>query len=277
MKSISYILILVFMLSNLSFGDELRKRAHLHKERSLLAEDVETEISFGKELAVKIVGKYKLIKDEEKTKYINLLGRYIAKHGPRQELKYHFGILDTETVNAFSTPGGYVFITKGCLELVEDESELAGILAHEIAHITQMHIMKNINLRAKEKGKMGSLATIIKGPMGTVEDITLTLLDEAYKILFEKGYQLEQEYEADRVGTQLIYLSGYDPEGLKRFLKRVLEKGYGEQLEKTHPNISERINVLDEFLEKDNLKNLNLKRNRYRFERYIKKSLTKKE
>lgn len=267
MRVIKFLIMFILLMNGLSLAEDSRKRIHSYKEKTLQKEDVEAEVLFGRELAVKIVGTYPLLKDEAKTKYVNLVGRQLANYGSRQEIEFHFGILDTDIVNAFSAPGGYVFITRGCLDLMEDEAELAGVLAHEIAHINQMHILKDINLKT---GKAEGLAYIIKSPMGTVEDITLTLLDSAYKVLFEKGYQLQQEYEADMVGTQMLLLSNYDPSGLKRFLEKVAEKGFIKQIEKTHPNVLDRVKALSEFLEKNDLHNKDLPRNKERFEKFIK-------
>lgn len=248
-----------------------RKRANQLEAQGYTKSDVEAEVLFGRELAVKIVGAYPLLKDQDLTRYINLVGKAVAMYSNRPELEFRFGVLDTDDVNAFSAPGGYIFITKGCLRLAKDEAELAGILAHEIAHVSERHIVKEINIRGSEDSPVSGFSAVISGPSAVVEKTVSALLDQAYAILFERGYKIQQEYEADRIGTQMLYMAGYDPEALQRFLQRVLESGYAYQMQKTHPNIQERIKVLQNFLEENDMKNKANRKNEVRYEEKTRK------
>ncbi len=89
------------------------------------SEDIKAEIRFGRDIAARVLGRYRLLDDRQGTRYINLLGTALASQAARGELNYHFAILDSNGINAYSAPGGYIFITKGALDLARDEAELA--------------------------------------------------------------------------------------------------------------------------------------------------------
>ncbi|MDW8095720.1 MAG: M48 family metalloprotease [Aquificaceae bacterium] len=268
MKSLVALLILI-TIPILSLSSDYRKRAHHVEAETYGREDVEAEVMFGRELAVKIVGTYPLLRDRELTMYVNKIGKYMALYSNRPEVEFRFGILNTDHVNAYSAPGGYIFITKGCLMLVKDESELAGILAHEIAHVSERHIVKELNIRGESVVGLGGLSALLSGPAGTVEKTLSVFLDQAYELLFSKGYKMQQEYDADRIATEMLYLAGYDPHALKRFLQRIGNSEYRDQMQKTHPGISDRVVALDKFLSTNNLREDDGKRFEKRFVRMV--------
>ena len=101
--------------------------------------DVKAEIEFGRGVAARILARYPPYNDPKLTRYVNLVGGGLAALSGRPELHYHFAILNTDDINAYSTPGGYVFVTLGALKLMHDESELAGVMAHETAHVALRH------------------------------------------------------------------------------------------------------------------------------------------
>ena len=184
-------------------------------------EDIAAEIAFGREVAARILGKYKIVRDDKLTRYINLVGRSVALHCSRPELAFRFAVLDTSTINAYAAPGGYIFITKGALRKFDDESELAGVLAHEIAHAADRHIVKELNI----KGADQSAAAGISHLLGAIGDPTRVAfkqaVDNAMNILFEKGYKKEDEYQADQSGTLMLAATGYDPSALSRYISRI--------------------------------------------------------
>ena len=102
--------------------------------------DEETQI--GRQLAGNLLGAAPLAKDDKLQRYVNRVGRWVASQSERPDLKWHFGVLEAPDLNAFALPGGYVFVTRGLVELMADESELAGVLAHEIAHVMLQHHLK---------------------------------------------------------------------------------------------------------------------------------------
>ena len=102
------------------------------------------EIELGKGIAANLLGAAPLVPDAALQTYVNRVGKWLAMHSERPGLPWHFGVLDTDSVNAFATPGGYVFITRGLLLQMRDESELAGVLAHEISHVTERHALETM-------------------------------------------------------------------------------------------------------------------------------------
>src|SRR5206468_2680417 len=98
----------------------------------------------GQSIALAISNKYPVSKDRSLNEYVNLVGLTMASVSPRPELNFAFGVLDTPEVGAYSTPGGYIFVTRGALDLMQDESELAGVLAHEVAHVVLNHGIEEV-------------------------------------------------------------------------------------------------------------------------------------
>jgi predicted Zn-dependent protease len=260
-------IILLLFFASLSHASDFRRRASqpLEEELYKTEEDIKAEIIFGRSLSARILGRYPLIKDKRLTEYITLIGKAIAQYAGRPEIEFHFGILDTDTINAFSTPGGYIFITKGALKFAEDEAELAGVLGHEIAHVVERHIVKEINLRAPDESPLTGFASLIAGATGTAEAVFTAFVDRAYEILFERGYKIEDELSSDRLSTGLLKLSGYDPEGLMRFLKRLNDKGMVKEIKGTHPGIEERLKSLQRFMEENHLSGEEKNRGKERF------------
>ena len=106
--------------------------------------DEKEEIAVGREVAGRMLGAAPLVADPGLQAYVNRVGRWVASQTERPDLPWHFGVIDSPAINAFAAPGGYVLITRGALALMESEAELAGVLAHEIAHVDQKHIIEAI-------------------------------------------------------------------------------------------------------------------------------------
>ncbi len=260
MKRILLIPLFLFLLPAItSGGDDFRKRLTItsQEEAFTTRDDTQAEIIFGRELSARILGRYRLLEDESLTRYINLVGKGLAQYANRPEIVFYFGVLDTDEINAFSAPGGYVFITKGALKVIENEAELAGILSHEIIHITERHIVKEINLRATDESAVTGFAALIGGATKTFEAVFTEMVDQAYSILFERGYKKEDELTSDTLGTMIIFNAGYDPEALLRFLKRIRDKGLVKDIKGTHPGIDERISRLEGFIKEQRLEDTN--------------------
>ncbi len=254
-------------------AQEFRKRLSQASSEEIYKteDDIKAEIIFGEELSARILGTYPLLKDSSLTEYVNLVGKALSHYAGRPEIEFHFGILDTDHINALSAPGGYVFITRGALQAMEDESELAGVLAHEIAHVTERHIVKEINLKAPDESPVTGLASLISGATGGVEIVFSAFIDKAYEILFERGYKREDEFSSDIIATTILHNAGYDPEALLRFLKRLQEKGHLKDLKGTHPGASERIDKLEQFLKENQLAGKDYQRLKERFYERTKK------
>lgn len=223
--------------------------------------NVVKEVNVGKALAAKLAKKYGLIKDEPFTRYINLVGKSMAIYSSRQELDFRFGILDTEDVNAFACPGGFVLVTKGAIDIMETEAELASLLSHELSHVTLKH-----SGDFEEKGaSILDVISAIMAPGGDlVSSVTKGAVDGLVNQFFEKGRKKEEEIESDKAGTIYLSQAGYDLESSIIYLKKLDKSQHNEVALKTHPPTSERISELNKFIT-DNKLNMRGKTNLQRF------------
>lgn len=202
------------------------------------------EKELGRGVAAKVVGHYHIYSDAGLTEYVNLVGATVAGQAPaRQGIEYHFAVLDSDWVNAFSTPGGYIFITRGALALCDDESELAGVLGHEVAHITGKHVVNIVeNDRKKRVGKEVGSDYAQKGP-GLVKYFAEVGVGLATNALFKDGLPADDEFDADKNGVVYAHAAGYPADGLERFLAKMDiasgEKGKSVMLH-THPPVADR-------------------------------------
>ncbi len=232
----------------------------------------EKEIDFGRGVAAKILGKYPILKDEEKVNYVSQIGTGISAQLGRPELRYYFGILDTQDINAYAAPGGYIFVTTGALRLMRNEAQLAGVLAHELAHINQKHIVKQLNLQSSDRSLTSGIAQILGGATLSAKIALERLNDLAFKMLMEEGLSKKDEADADQKALEMLISSGYDLQSYLDYLsslKPYLEQGQAKILSKTHPTIDTRIKILSEFISKHELDSIQGKKNEKRFKQFM--------
>jgi beta-barrel assembly-enhancing protease len=208
-----------------------------------------------------------LHEDKELEEYVALVGLTVALESDRPETfkGYYFGVLKSGDVNAFAAPGGFIFVTVGALKLMETEDELAGVLAHEIAHVNLRHPEDHANRSANQQGLMSilGLGSAIagaylqaKGQGRSAEDLQKLsqglgkTADEFTKELMVKGYGRESELAADALGVRILCREGvrYNPDGLKAFISRLPKKDRGAWA--THPALEGRIQAIDDEIKK---------------------------
>lgn len=206
------------------------------------------EALIGDSVALEIIGKYSgLVRDADILRRVNLLGRALARYSDRPQLDWRFGVLDSATVNAFSAPGGYVFITRGLYDQATNDDLLAAILSHEIAHITNRHALK-IVARGEFLSGASSFAASRSSDVRQV-NAQLSQFDlgigQITKALFEKGFDPQTEYAADKDGRALAVTTGYAPGGLRAVLFNLKQAGENRKtMFSTHPPVAERIKRL---------------------------------
>jgi beta-barrel assembly-enhancing protease len=186
--------------------------------QSLEQIDEPKEIEMGRQLSAVLLGAKPLHPDMALQRYVNRLGRWISLQSDRPNLPWTFAVLDDVGYNAFAAPGGYVFITKGLVDSVADESELAGILAHEVHHVIAKHHLKAL----RKSAQTGLLTRVVASQLsnnlqGAVSAQLLALGREVYS----KGLDQEDELEADRNGVALATRAGFDPYGLVAVLQQL--------------------------------------------------------
>ncbi len=185
---------------------------------------------------------YRVLPDEKIKSYVDKVGREIIKATPRQNLRYIFTVLDSDEINAFAVGAGGVYITKGLLDIIENEDELAGVLAHEVAHNVKRHIIKQY----RRNTNLSILGAILSGG-----DTNIGV--EFAKSLFMSGYDRKYEREADKFALIYSIRANFDPQGYVLLLKKLLdlEKAQPSKLEfyfRSHPPTPERIKRAEEFL-----------------------------
>ena len=210
----------------------------------------EDEQEAGRDAASILLGASPVLDDAQLNAYINRVGRWVALHSDRPDLNWRFAVLDDADINAFAAPGGYVFITKGMLARLGSEAELAGVLGHEIAHVTEKHHLAAMRKQAGMK-LMGIAASAAMEDQGYDAE-QLAPLMKAAKNMYTRGLDRKDEYRADQLGVVLAARAGYDPYGLPAVLQTLdrmnPDSGALSLLIKTHPRPADRLQRLDEAM-----------------------------
>lgn len=211
--------------------------------------DEKQEIAIGRDVAGTLLGAAPLVSDPALQSYVNKVGRWIALQSERPDLPWHFGVIETAGVNAFAAPGGYILITRGLYEVLENESQLAGVLGHEIAHVIKRH---HITVMQKQ-GWVQAGASAVGGVTGgsaagnLVRNAATNLVSE----VFTKGLDKSAEYEADHIGVVLAARAGYNPYGLVDVMQKLQARAGDASmglLFSTHPHPTERLANLGDMM-----------------------------
>ena len=196
------------------FG-QLRKaieRADQVRQELTFSEAEERQL--GRDISTKLCEKYGVVQDRAVHRYVTLVGSVLAQASARPALEWTFVVLDTDGVNAFAAPGGFIHITRGALALIRNEAELADVLAHEIAHVTAKHTLNAIK---KSKG-------IETAAQASRREFLSEVGEMAYAAVLENSFDRGDEIDADRIGVALANGAGYAPTGLAAFLTRLAER-----------------------------------------------------
>lgn len=205
----------------------------------------EEEISLGREIAGNLLGAAPLVKDEALQKYVNSVGRWVASQSERADLPWRFGVIESEDLNAFAAPGGYIMLTKGLYRKLNNEAQLAGVLGHEIGHVVKKHQLKVLQKQQLLNIGAGFLSDkyakdnkLVSKAIGNGAEISARSLDKT------------AEYEADRLGLSYATRAGYEPFGLADVLQTLGQTNKNDGsvalLFKTHPHPDERLATLSD-------------------------------
>ena len=215
----------------------------------------EEEVQLGQGVTASFLGAAPLHPDANLQRYVNRVGKWLALHSDRPELPWTFGVIDTETVNAFAMPGGTVLVSSGLLKRLANESELAGVLAHEIAHVVKKHQLKAIQSSAgtdvlADIGKEAAAQRAGRNDiLGVKSGIAKVGVDAVKNGAFLRPLDRSMEYEADRLGVLIAARSGYDPFGLVAALQMLSQVKPEDAviLFSTHPAPTDRLAELEAF------------------------------
>lgn len=216
----------------------------------------EQEYYIGRTVGAVIINKYRPLNNEAANHYLNVLGQTLSQFSDRPETfgGYHFLLMDSNEINAFSAPGGLIFISRGMLNCCQNEDALAAVLAHEIGHVEHQHglqAIKNSRLNsaftilATESAKQfggQDLKDLTTAFEGSINDITSTMMNS--------GYARSCEREADKSAVEIMKRAGYDPNGLTAMLMEMKKrlKPDGLDFAKTHPSPDSRISDITQWI-----------------------------
>ncbi|MBU0580820.1 MAG: M48 family metalloprotease, partial [Candidatus Margulisbacteria bacterium] len=233
------LIVLIFLIALLVSGCATNP---VTKESNFILFSEEQEIAMGKDYHPQIVKLYGEYDDKELAAYVDRVGQRVAAVTHRPNLDYTFTVLDSPIVNAFAVPGGYVYVTRGILENMNSEDELAGVLGHELGHINARHSMQQMS---QQYGMMGVLMGMqIFGKKEDFEKWAPWVSAGAYLSLL--NYGRDAEYQADKLGSEYSVAAGYSPRGNTDVLRMIRnlydnEPSFVEELMATHPPPAARV------------------------------------
>lgn len=230
-------------------GDKLAK--------STAETPVQEEEAIGQHMAGTLLGASKLSKAQQQQHYVNRVGRLLTLSSSRPQLDWRFGVLADDDVNAFAAPGGYVFVTSGLLDMLDNEAQLAGVLAHEIAHVTHkdyLNAMRSNNLlgAALDVGAfVGSAAT--QGETSATQREFAKSVVNASKEVYARGLDKSDEYAADKAALETMTKAGYDPYAyvvvMQKLEARAAKDSAMALLMQTHPSPTDRLEAMGTSLD----------------------------
>ena len=207
------------------------------------------EIAIGKDVASRLLGAAPLVANPPLQRYVNHVGRWLAAQTERPDLPWQFGVLDSPNVNAFAVPGGTIFITRGLLDRMRNEAELAGVLGHEIVHVLRKHHLKAIQKGAQTALAGDAASAALRDRAGPARDKLIAFGTEMYS----RGLDKSDELEADRLGIVIAARAGYDAYGLPSVLQTLQAISAQDSavalMFKTHPAPGERLDSLGEKMQ----------------------------
>jgi len=198
------------------------------------------EVSLGKTVAAKIAEEYDISNDPESINRLKEIGEKIVQVCDRKDLKYHFYVIEEDTLNAFTTPGGYIYLNSGLMEEATDD-ELACVVGHEVAHVVARHAAKKLQSQIGYDILMN--IAMRKGNAGDLQKAASI----SYNLIM-LGYSRQDELLADRLGVTYAYKAGYDPYAMTTFLEKLKAKNnkeIGIVFLRSHPYTSQRIKMLN--------------------------------
>src|SRR5512146_1744758 len=215
--------------------------------KELKGADESAEIAIGRQIAGNLLGASPLVKDARLQKYVNQVGEWVASQSERPDLPWHFGVIQSEDVNAFAAPGGYIFVTLGLYRLLQNEADLAGVLGHEIGHVIRKH-----HLKLLQQGKLLDAGSKALSKQAGGSDKVQQLIGSGGEIV-ARSLDKDAEFEADRIGVVLATRAGYDAYGLPGVLQQIghfaKDEGSVALLFKTHPLPDDRLAHLDSSMD----------------------------
>jgi len=207
----------------------------------------EQDVAIGRQNAAQIEREMRVLPDQVVQQYVNNIGKRLAAQAPGEKFPYQFKVVDVKEINAFALPGGFLYIHTGAIVAAKNESELAGVMAHEISHSALRHGTSQMSKQMVAEKGLGVASAILGGGR---EGASLgdSVLGAGANLLFLR-FSRTAEKQADIMGAQILASAGYDPRGLGSFFKTLMAEGARPpQILSDHPDPGNRIQYLNELL-----------------------------
>ncbi len=222
------------------------------------------EKQMGEQVSAQLRGRFGVMQDEKVTKYVTLVGTLLAQASSKPNLEWKFIVLDTDGVNAYAAPGGFIHVTRGLLGLMKSEAELAGVLGHEITHVTERH-----SINAVKQNKAVTMSGEAAGSGGGLgQQVIARATAAVFNSVFEGQFSQKDENESDRIGAQVANKVGYAPNGIAEVLKKIQARNGSRQdrngMFASHPSIKERISNNEKWIKSEKLTATGTSEGRYK-------------
>ncbi|KAF3886285.1 MULTISPECIES: M48 family metallopeptidase [Nostocales] len=193
------------------------------------------EVELGKQMNQQLGGEVKFYRNSTISNYVEQIGRKLAANSDRSDLPFTFQVVEDDSINAFATTGGFVYVNTGLIKAADNEAELASVMAHEIGHIGGKHLVKQMRQRALASGVASAAGLDRSQAVSIGVDLALN-----------RPRSREDEYDADQRGLKTLTRSGYAPSGMISFMQKLLKQSSGTpSFLSTHPATSDRIKALE--------------------------------
>jgi beta-barrel assembly-enhancing protease len=218
---------------------------------SLILISTSDEVSIGQSMSKEVESQNKVIADPVVENYINGLGQKLAGVSDRTDLQYHFKVLDSKDINAFACPGGFIYVYSGLLKTIDNEAQLASVMAHEIGHVVARHSVKRLQ-------QVLGIQVLLSIALGQSSEIIQQAVSTGVGVILQ-GYSRDNEYEADYDGALYMTNAGYNPQGMIQLFQKLVEMEKGgnttalDKLFESHPPTTDRITRVQEEIQSFNL------------------------
>ena len=244
-RAVALVAAVALVLAPLAWAE----RTHLKPGWNLFSPEQDAQI--GRQVSRDAERQLPMLNDRKVDAYLNSLGRRLVAHAPYQRFPYQFKCVNDAAINAFALPGGFVYINRGVLEAADNEAQAAGVIAHEISHDELRH---GTNQASKAYAAQVPLA-ILGGALGSNSvGAVLAQLGAGFTInSMLLKYSRDAERQADIMGTQILYDSGYDPRAMAQFFEKIQAESKGKnppEFFSNHPNPEHRVERVDEEVER---------------------------
>jgi len=172
---------------------------------NIITSDEETKM--GLEMSAEVAKQYEVYNSAAVTAYVQNVGSKIVQHCDRKDIQYHFAVIKKDELNAFALPGGYIYVYTGLMKDIDDESQLAAVIAHEVGHVTARHATERLSA-------MYGYQFIVNLVLGENPNAYAKLIADMTSATGFLKYSRSNEYEADQLGAKYLYATGYDPNGM---------------------------------------------------------------